>query len=533
MKYYIYRNHTIEHLFKNFEIEYSSYDDISHDPTLSEIDNFIWFFQFTPFNSNENLLKELNSFREKIDFLFDKENYNKNTIIIIPDLKLFSNLFEASDSFIHYSNFVNLIISLTTRKNNIKYVFLEDFSKSFSSDEFIDWKYYYYSDMIINPKLSVQFQKWFEWKLNSINFKRKKCLVLDCDNTIWGGIIGEDGLNGIHIGDGYPGKCYSDFQKVIFDLFNHGVILALCSKNNEEDVWDVFENNHNMILKKKHIAASKINWENKANNIIQLSKELNIGLDSIVFIDDNPLEREIVNKIIPDVVTPEFPKDSFLLHAFIAKISIEYFSAFRLTEEDKKKSEQYTNLIAINELKKNYENHFEYLIDLEMVLSFCNLNDNNILRIAQMTQKTNQFNLTTIRYNESDISQIANEGNFITCLKVSDKFGNHGITASSIILFQDAQTVEINSYLLSCRILGRGIEHVYLNVIINYLIEKGVTKIFAKYVPTKKNTQTENFYDTNHFQLVSIDADGTKKYYKDLKEKIKIANHFKIEYYDL
>jgi FkbH-like protein len=180
----------------------------------------------------------------------------------------------------------------------------------------LDWKYYYISQSLITPKLNASFNEWFERKLAAIQGKRKKCLVLDLDNTLWGGILGEDGIEGIKISDTYPGLAFRDFQESILEAANNGVILAVCSKNNEEDVLDVWEKHPYLILRQKHISAYRINWQDKATNIQELADELNIGLDSMVFIDDNPAERTRVQQTIPEVVVPDFPEHPHQMSAF-------------------------------------------------------------------------------------------------------------------------------------------------------------------------------------------------------------------------
>jgi FkbH-like protein len=528
MKYYIYRNHTIEHLFKGMEVLYSGYGDISKDPKSPDIENIIWFYQLSPFDSSAKVVIEFKNYIKKIEFLFDQDDFMNNTIIIIPDIKLINYLSESENVTAEYHSFFEYIKDLSNRKANVKYIFLSDFSDKYSLNQWIDFKFYYVSDMIINPKLSLDFSSWFISKLRSLSFVRKKCLVLDCDNTLWGGIIGEDGIDGIQLGNNYPGKAFLDFQKAIVELHNSGIIIALCSKNNKEDVIEVFKNNSNMILKMEHISAYRINWENKAQNIIQISKELNIGLDSIVFVDDNPLEREIVKKNTPEVIVPDFPTNNYDLLLYINSITKDFFSTFKLTAEDKQKAKQYAKLSQIQNLEKSYLNHNDYLKDLDMTLILNRAKPSTISRFSQMTQKTNQFNLTTKRYNESELSKLIEKNYILTTLQVRDKFGDHGITAA-IIIKLDGSSAEIDSLLLSCRILGRGIENALLKLHLNLLFELGVKNVIARYFPTKKNIQTENFYDLNGFELIEVNENGDKKYLFNIKNKLKIEKYFKIE----
>lgn len=198
-----------------------------------------------------------------------------------------------------------------------------------------------FSQMGINPKLASDFSCWFEDRLREISLCRKKCLVLDLDNTLWGGVLGEDGIDGIKIGGDYPGKAFLYFQEGLLELAKRGVILTICSKNNERDVLDLWEKNPFVLLRKEHFSAWRINWRNKADNIRELSEELNIGLDSLVFVDDNPTERELVRQMLPMVEVPEFPKQSYMLPDFLISLSDRYFRVYSVTEEDRRKTEQY------------------------------------------------------------------------------------------------------------------------------------------------------------------------------------------------
>lgn len=524
MKFFVLRNHTVEHLFNNYEVDYSGYDDISY--INGEAEMVLWFYQLKPTNSIAQHIEEMLSYKNKIQFLFDQDNYTKSTIIFLPDLTYITNLVESDQLYHVYSELCQYVSDLSLRRKNVKYIYLQDFSNNYSMLNLIDWKFYYVSDMVIQPKLAKDFQAWFKVKFNSINLSRKKCLILDCDNTLWGGVLGEDGVDGIKLGDTYPGKSFQDFQTLILELSKQGVILALCSKNNEEDVWEAFEKNQYMVLKREHISAYRINWQNKASNIIELADELNIGLDSMVFIDDNPAEREIVLQNIPELTVPDFPSQAFQLVPFLNRVAFENFSIFKLTEEDKKKTDQYLQNAKRNVFKSNFLNMDDYLTSLEMNLQVIFANVNNIERIAQMTQKTNQFNLTTKRYTEADINNFLLEGAVVSCISIKDKFGDNGITVASILLFENPNAVIIDSFLLSCRILGRGIEKAYIYYLLNMLIDKGVKQVKAKYIPTKKNKQTENFYDQLGFKHIETLNNGEKYYELELDEKFEIKPYY-------
>jgi FkbH-like protein len=365
--------------------------------------------------------------------------------------------------------------------------------------------------------------------MRSIDNKRKKCLVLDLDNTLWGGILGEDGIENLKIGDAYPGLAYLHFQEAILEAANAGIILAICSKNNEEDALEVFEKHPFQLIKLNNISAYRINWQDKATNIQELADELNIGLDSIVFIDDNPAERERVKQMHPEVIVPDFPPSPFLMVSYFKKIYEDHFQAYKLTNEDLSKTSQYIANSERNIFKKSFTTVEEYLKSLEMELTIYEASIFTIPRIAQMTQKTNQFNLTTFRYTDDDIKNKIKKGELIHCLSVKDKFGDNGIAVLSIIQIEN-NIATIDSLLLSCRILGRNIEGVYLNYIINLLFDKNITEVRSCYLPSNKNKQTKDFYEKMNFNLVETKSDGSKYYSLQLTQKRNIENYYTINY---
>lgn len=508
MSYYIFRNFTSERLFDNLSPTYSDYGDVFN--FKDNYDNYIWFYH-PPIKTNiQEIVNEINDYSHKLDFIISKISSSKTIILFQLNINLFFN-FYISDNRIEESitTFNQKCKELSFLNQNIKIISIGNFIKNYAISEIIDWKYYYISQMYINPKLSKPFQAWF---LNSINLNRKKCLVLDLDNTLWGGVLGEDGINGIQIGNSYPGIAFLEFQQNLLNASKHGIILAICSKNNETDVNDVWQNNPNIILTKENFAAWRINWNSKVENIKEIANELNIGLDSIVFIDDNPVEREAVKSFLPDVTVPDFPIQPYLLFDFFRLIYDKYFQIYSLTNEDKSKTKQYLENTQRNIEQNKYETIDQYLESLQIEIDVQGSNENNISRISQLTQKTNQFNLTTQRYTEGDIRRLISEKAKINCANVKDKFGDNGITILSIITFEDHKTAIIDSFLLSCRILGRGIEIEYFKYILNSLINNGFEKIKANYLPTLKNKQVQEFYIQFGFKSTETLNDGQIKY---------------------
>jgi len=427
-------------------------------------------------------------------------------------------------------NYNNNLMQLSETYSNLKVIDFSGFCNNYQPSNLIDWKFYYISQMQLNPKLIGDFNNWIQKEIAAIEGKRKKCLVLDLDNTLWGGILGEDGIIGIQIGNTYPGNAFLDFQNNLLELSKNGVILTVCSKNNEQDVEEAWNRNPFLQIKKEQLAAWRINWNNKADNIAELAQELNIGLDSMVFIDDNPAERELVKQMLPMVETPEFPKQPYMLYDFFEKISTDYFQIYKLTNEDKGKLEQYKANAERASFQKVFASFDDYLKSLDIVLDIQELNSMNLSRIAQLTQKTNQFNLTTKRYTEEDITIFASQGAKIYSIGVSDKFGDSGITGVAIATIDKTKnTAFIDSFLLSCRILGKNVEAVFLNYVLQQLKNIGVLHVTSAFIPTAKNNQTSDFYEKNNFSLDATETDGNKNYFCSLENaSLFISDIYKI-----
>lgn len=527
MRYFIYRNNTVEPFFGGMDVCFSGYDDISF--VSPDADGYIWFYQ-VPFGfEQDKVIEEISAFKDKLALLLLQIPPYKDLLIFsLVDLMPFRftesnwDIQEAIESYNHQ------IIELSRIHPNVKVLDYSSFTNHYSLEQLFDWRFYFISQMGMNPKLAIDFNHWFTDKLRGIRLERKKCLVLDLDNTLWGGVLGEDGINGIKIGGDYPGKAFHYFQEGLVELSKKGIILAICSKNNEQDVLEVWERNPFVKLTREYISAYRINWQNKADNICELSQELNIGLDSFVFVDDNPTERELVRLALPMVEVPEFPKHPYMLPSFLIALNNSYFKVYSITDEDKKKTEQYKqNADRVREQKK-FTNFSEYLRSLDIELVVSPMDEFTISRVAQMTQKTNQFNLTTHRYEESDLLRFVNDGWLIYCLSVSDKFGDNGVTGA-ILLKPLCHGYEIDTLLLSCRILGKNIETAFLSTVLNYLNQKGVHEIKSAYLPTAKNGQVAYFYDKVGFTLESQDEFGNKYYHLSINENRIIESYYKIK----
>ena len=283
---FVFRNNTVERFFPK-EYAFSGYDDISNIP--SNANGYVWFYQ-TPMGYNrDSLVEEIQGYQQKFGFVLEQIEASK-TLIAFTMEDIYALPFTDDDYTVRTAieQYNSSLFEVEKNHANLKVIDYSEFTRHYPAAELFDWKFYFISQMGINPKLTKDFQAWWQRKLDSIALKRKKCIVLDLDNTLWGGVLGEEGIGGIKIGGDYPGKAFTFFQKSLLHLSKDGVILTVCSKNNEADVLEAWEKNPFMVLKKEHFAAYRINWMDKASNIKELADELNLGLDSFVFIDDNP-----------------------------------------------------------------------------------------------------------------------------------------------------------------------------------------------------------------------------------------------------
>lgn len=528
MQYFIFRNYTIENLFNTFDVSFSGYDDILCID--QKADGYIWCYQIPIKYDVDALISEVEAYFDKLYFCFSRIVEKKPFLVFslenLSEVRFCDADYRLKETIDRFNRRVR---EFAEEHQNIKFIDFSEFLRCFPSDQWIDWKYYYVSQIVINPRLVPFFKKWFLRKLDSISLKRKKCLVLDLDNTLWGGVLGEEGMTGIKIGGDYPGNAFLYFQKALVALSKSGIILTICSKNNETDVLEVWEKNPFIVLKKEYISAYRINWQNKADNIMDLAKELNIGLDSFVFIDDNPSERELVKQMLPMVEVPDFPDKPYLLPSFFDSLVNDYFRVYTLTDEDKQKTLQYRANIRRAEEQAKFVDMESYFASLQLKITIEKLDSYNLSRIAQMTQKTNQFNLTTKRYTESDILSLKDNGWHIYCIRVEDKFGDNGITGT-IFLQPINEGWIIDSLLFSCRILGKGIEFAFMQSLLYHLKEKGYSNIEASYFSTLKNEQVSHFYDQLGFALVDEDA-LSKYYHLDLSQwSMPIKSYYNIIY---
>lgn len=355
----------------------------------------------------------------------------------------------------------------------------------------------------------------------------KKCLILDLDNTVWGGVIGDDGLEGIQLGHGLGiGKAFTEFQMWVKKLKQRGIIICVASKNNEETAKEPFEKHPDMILKLEDIAVFQANWETKVDNIRTIQRILNIGFDSMVFLDDNPFERNIVRENIPAITVPELPEDpgEYLEYLY----SLNLFETTSYSQADKDRTKQYQVEAKRVSLQKTFSNEADFLKSLDMISVVSGFNAFNTPRVAQLSQRSNQFNLRTVRYTEADIEALAQDPDVIDLsFTLEDKFGDNGLIAVIIMKKQDEETLFVDTWFMSCRVLKRGMEDFTLNTMVEAARQKGYKRIIGEYLPTPKNKMVEGHYPSLGFE--KLEGSSTAQYVLDVEHYQPRENYIKIK----
>lgn len=347
--------------------------------------------------------------------------------------------------------------------------------------------------------------------LAALRGKSKKCLVLDLDNTVWGGVIGDDGLEGILIGQGdATGEAHLEVQRTALALRQRGVVLAVSSKNNDDVARGPFAKHPEMLLREEHIAVFQANWQDKASNLRAIASELSLGLDSLVFLDDNPAERELVRRLAPEVAVPELPSDPALYARTL--LAAGYFEAVTFSEEDRKRAALYQDNARRVALQKQAGDLDAYLASLDMRLTVQPFDDTGRSRIAQLINKSNQFNLTTRRYTEPQVAELESDPSVFTMqVRLADTFGDNGMI-SVIVCRTVADAWEIDTWLMSCRVLGRKVEQAVLAELIEQARARGAQQLLGVYLPTEKNKLVEDHYEKLGFSLLERDETGKSRW---------------------
>lgn len=525
----------------NAKVKIGDYDNIIQESQKSknsnltiiywEICNIVDGLQHKIELFDDKKFKELLSkIKSEIDLVF--ENLKDSSLVIFnyfSSLSFNTTNIRKSKLDLLSSNLNQYLDKKASR--NIKLIDLDKLISKIGVNKSIDFRFYYSSKSLYTVEFFKIYAMHIKPLLLSANGRSKKILIFDCDNTLWKGILGEDGYDKIEMSPYTKnGYIFNEIQNIALFLNNNGVLLGLCSKNNSSDVEEVINSHPDMQVRNDVIAIKKINWNDKASNLKEIANELNIGLDSFVFIDDSSFEVNLIKEQLPEVKVLQVPKKLYQYPEMLRE-NIELFYNLSFVKEDLIKSEIYKQQIKREKIKSKFKNINDYLVSLELKILMFKNEKTMIPRISQMSQKTNQFNLMTKRYTEKDIEKFINSDLLVVySWSVSDKFGDNGITGMSIVIMnKKTQEAKIDSFLMSCRIIGRNIEFSVMDFIINDLKNSEMKIILAKYRETKKNAQVKNFYPNFSFKI-SNKKETEIDYILELKNyQPKNINYIKLE----
>ncbi|MGQ4912591.1 MAG: HAD-IIIC family phosphatase [Candidatus Thorarchaeota archaeon] len=384
-----------------------------------------------------------------------------------------------------------------SQSSRVFVVNLDSIASDFGKSRVVNWNTWYRGSIPFSEEFTPVLADEYLRYVRALKGRARKCIVLDLDNTLWGGIIGEDGIEGIKLGTVSPGIEYLDFQRVLLSLYNRGVILAICSKNNYDDAIGVLKEHPHQILREEHFAAMRINWQDKASNIEALAKEINIGLDSMVFIDDNPVERAQVAQAHPEVLVVDMPKNPRLYRETLENLKV--FDVLSLTKEDMARGEMYASKRKRSQLEQSATSIEDFLRTLDLKVRIKEVDDFDTPRAVQLIGKTNQFNLTTRRYSDAEVRQFRESKDVaVYTMAVTDRFGDEGVVGVAIVRKSPEEWL-IDSFLMSCRVIGRSVETAMLAKIVKDAKAAGISKIKGEYIPTKKNAPARDLYERHGF----------------------------------
>lgn len=510
----------------NLDISYGNFDNIYQDTLANGIINkkefdfivvFLWLPTFSDILTNKIKslsLSQINKEKKRLSeyckaTITNIRKYSNSPILwaTYDSMENYDSHSIYSDNFYSFEKVVEeLNFNLKKIVSKFNDVFLLNLNKcrlKSNNEDFYNKRFWYSFKSPFGIEglkyLSSEINKF----INNIFAPQSKCIVLDCDNVLWGGILGEVGYNKINLSNDNGDSEFLDFQKEILNLYKTGTILAINSKNNLEDVLEVFKKNKRMILKENHFASIKANWNDKASNLREIAKDLNIGLNSLVFVDDSEFEINLIKKELPEVKTLHLPIDSSENNRS-RLISSGHFEKMKITNEDRKKGKMYVDEKKRKKLLEKTTDIKTYLKSLKMKMKVESCRYDNLDRVDQMIQKTNQFNLTTKRIKKNEVfKMIKNKKNYsVNILSLKDKFGDYGICGLSIISIKK-KCAYFDIFLMSCRVIGRDVEKAFLIKIMKDVYSKNKVNLFyGIFVPTKKNSQVKNFYLNNGFKKV-------------------------------
>lgn len=502
-----------------FEAEYNQVERQFLDPS-SELYAFAANYVIV-FQSTHKLLSKYSTknVEELTSFANERLEFVKLLSCSLNSRLIYLNYPEIDDSvFGSYSNIAEIsftyqvrklnyeLMNLTHQLSNLSICDIASLQNKFGRDTMFDSSVYVGTEIILSLDSIPYVASRIIDIICAYQGKLKKSLILDLDNTVWGGVIGDDGWENIQIGHGLGiGKAYTEFQQWVKKLKDRGIIIAVCSKNNEEVAKEPFEKHPDMVLRLEDIAVFISNWDNKADNIRQIQSILNIGFDSMVFLDDNPFERNMVRENIPDICVPELPEDPGDYLEYLYSLNLFETASYCKADSDRTKQYQIESKRASSQNK--FTNEADFLKSLNMISVVEGFNKFNTPRVAQLSQRSNQFNLRTIRFTEAEIEKFSFDNHFQNfCFTLSDKFGENGLICVIILEKQDSKTLFINTWFMSCRVLKRGMENFSLNTIVKFALDNSFEIIVGEYIPTSKNRMVTGHYQELGFKPMNVEG---------------------------
>ncbi len=409
---------------------------------------------------------------------------------------------KTADSFLFQQRKLNyLLMQGCQEAKNAYLVDLDALQSRLGQGQFFDARLYYIAKMPIRMEALPEAAKCVVDMIQAIRGSVKKCVVLDLDNTLWGGVIGDDGLSGIQIGELGTGHAFSDFQEWLKQLKNRGILLTVCSKNEEATAKEPFEKHPEMVLRPEDFSMFVANWENKAANIRRIQQTLNIGMDSMVFLDDNPFERNLVQGLIPEITVPALPEDPALYLEYLR--GLDLFETASYSAEDVHRTDQYRTQANRTVFESSFQSYDDYLANLQMKATVAPFDKFHYPRIAQLTQRSNQFNLRTVRYTEAEVEALAKDDSHIGLyFTLKDRFGDYGLISVVVLDKQPGDVLFISEWLMSCRVLKRGMEEFIADKILSLAAEQGFRKVIGEYLATPKNAMVKDLYARMGFTRV-------------------------------
>lgn len=520
------------------DITEGNYDNVAQDVTKSKDQDFIILF-WDLLGSNLDIHTMCLPYEQNKDKAEEFKNIVCQEIINIINLipsgpKLIINEFSFSSFSLFYSfktigcylcSELNKVVREVRFKDSLVAPVANIF-KLLGRERYFDGRFLRLASAPYTYEFYFHYSKYIKQLIFNDLGKRKKVLILDCDNTLWKGIVGEDGADNIEV--------FREIQSVILNIEKQGGLICLASKNNKNDVIDVLENNKNQLIKKENIILMKVNWSNKYQSILEIQNELNLSLESFVFLDDSDFEIGMVKEYLPQVTCIKVPNNYDDYLSVIHSISNLFYSSSS-TSEDKNRTNLYRIELKQKNERKNFADIDDYLISQGMSINVTLNSLDIVARLSQLSQRTNQFNLTSIRHSESNLRElIVSDSSLVVAGSMSDKFGERGVTALAIIDLS-GDSAEISSFMLSCRVLGRRVEFAFLSAVIQLLRERSIVEVRAKFIQTNKNKQVADFWAKVGFSELRRSKNEDVIYYSSPVELIKSPENIsmvKVNFYD-